>query len=114
MAASVRETLQRPHWHLISRLGYNQLFAFETDVLIVALHNILSWEVREARPTSVCRHLGEGQADEVHGPSVREKNPMYVAQAGGLAFSQSGSSRKQMAEWTSMYKRLIEEDVCEE
>lgn len=41
MATSVRETLQRPHWPLVFRLGYNQLFAFETDVLIVALHNII-------------------------------------------------------------------------
>ena len=63
-------------------------------------------------PTFVCTHLEEVQPDESHRLSLRgEKNPLYEALVWGLAMDQFGSSKKQMTEWTYMYRRLIVENV---
>lgn len=56
-------------------------------------------------PTSVCTHLEEVQADEMHRLSLREKkNPMYEALVWGLAMDQFGSSKKQTTKWTYIYR----------
>lgn len=98
-------------WLCVFCLDCNQLFAFETDVLILTLHNIPS-EERKAG-SYFCLHTSWGGPTRWNAPtfSEGEKIPMYEALVWGLAMDQFGSSKKQMTEWTYMYRRLIVENV---
>ena len=91
-------------WLCVFCLDCNQLFAFETDVLILALHNIPS-EGRKAG-SYFCLHTSWGGPSRWNAPtfSEGEKNPIYEALVWGLAMDQFGSSKKQTTKWTYIYR----------